>query len=256
MISAVVLSRNDEENIERTLGSLAWCDEVLVVDDYSDDETATIAINLGATVYKRHLEDDFAAQRNYALRKARHPWVLFVDSDETVSPELAKEIRGIADTAILDNDPNGYYVSRRDYFLGTWLTSGETGRVRLLRLGRKDRGEWNRTVHETWDIEGRKGTLREPLLHYPHQDVAQFLDSINRYSTINADYLHKQGVIEPTWRIVVNPVGKFIHNYLIRAGFRDGMPGAIMAIMMSMHSFLTRGKLWMRWHAASSRSSS
>ncbi|MBM3284233.1 glycosyltransferase family 2 protein, partial [Candidatus Gottesmanbacteria bacterium] len=203
---------------------------------------------------RRHLEGDFASQRNYGLSKAKGDWVLFVDADEIVSKELASEIKyrlfrlgksfsGQAKS--LSNQVTGFYLKRLDYFLGQWLRYGETGSIRLIRLARREAGTWKGRVHEHWGIEGKVGQLNNPLLHYSHKNISLFLKKINRYTDIVAQYWKEQGREITFWQILLYPLGKFIHNYLVRRGFLDGVPGLIMALMMSFHSFLTRGKLWL-----------
>lgn len=249
MITTVVLTRNDENVIERCVKSFQWCDEVIVVDDESTDGTIGIAKKYGAKIFVRKLNDDFAAQRNFGLEKATGEWVLFVDSDEIVSTELATEIKEIASLKTSRNDSLvGYYIKRKDYWGGRWLTHGETANVRLLRLARKDSGKWVQPVHEEWRVEGMVGELASPLLHYPHQNVAQFLEEINRYSTLYAQYLHSRGIKEPVWQIFGKPVAKFFVNYVGCLGFLDGTAGMVTALMMSFHSFLVRAKLWRLQH--------
>lgn len=245
MFSAVVLTHNDEAILPRCLASLSWCDEVVVIDDESTDHTPAVAKKFGARVFTRALGDDFAEQRNFGLTKAKGEWVLFVDSDEVVSDQLAREIQGLS----LDSD--GYSIKRKDWWGGRWLEHGETGNVRLLRLARKGAGKWEQPVHEVWKIDGITGELVHPLLHYPHQNVAQFLDEINRYSALYARFLHAQGVKEPAWAIAGKPVAKFFLNYFWRLGFLDGAPGVVVALMMSFHSFLVRGKLLSLWQRSS-----
>jgi glycosyltransferase involved in cell wall biosynthesis len=255
MITAVVLTHNNQSTIGRTLGSLLWCDERVVIDDFSTDRTLAIAKNFKTKIYKRHLCGDFAAQRNYGLSKVKGPvrnashsdvggeWVLFVDSDEVVSTKLRKEI--LAATA--SPDIHGFFLKRQDYLFGKALKHGEVGRMKLLRLGRKGSGTWMRPVHETWNMKGITGQLSNPLYHFPHPNVAQFLDGINTYSTLNAQYLHASGVDTNVLSIIAYPTAKFFLNYIWRLGFLDGTAGIIVAIMMSFHSFLTRAKLYMLW---------
>ena len=254
MISAVILSKNNASTIQRTLVSVAWCDEIICIDDFSSDRTAGIVRKNKADVLQRHLNDDFAAQRNFGLENARGEWILFVDSDEVVSRELKEEIlekitnhnfqitkkSQISNT----NTTSGFYIKRKDFFLGRELRHGETAHVTLLRLAKRGAGIWKRPVHEDWDINGTTDTLENPLLHYPHTDVAQFITEINRYTTINAHYLNKNGVRSNLFAIVAYPAGKFFQNYFLRLGFLDNTPGCIMAILMSFHSFLTRAKLF------------
>ncbi len=243
-ISAVVLTRDNQDSIRQTLESIAFCDEILVIDDCSKDQTSTLARQSGATVYTRALNGDFAAQRNFGLTQATGDWVLFVDSDEVVSEALAKEIRDVIGKV----DVNGFFLKRQDVMWGKPLLHGETDGVRLLRLAKKGKGEWVRPVHEVWKIVGVVGTLTQPLRHFSHQNVAQFLSDINAYSTINAAYLARLKVRASWWHIFGYPAAKFIQNYIFRKGFLDGIPGMILALMMSFHSFLTRAKLWKLSH--------
>lgn len=245
MISAVVLAHNNEAIIARTLESLGWCDEVLVIDDYSRDATLNLAKKFKAQVFRRYLNGDFASQRNFGLAKAKGEWLFFIDSDEVVSPQLASEIKETISGR--RGAINGYYLKRKDFFLGRWLDHGETSRVKLLRLARKGTGVWTRPVHEIWQVKGEVGKLNHPLLHYPHPNVAQFLEEINFYSSLNAAYLKSQGIKASIWHIIGYPLAKFCLNYFWYSGFLDGMPGAIMALMMSFHSFLTRAKLYLLW---------
>ena len=243
-ISAIILTKDSADCIETAIASVMFADEVLVIDDGSRDDTVALAKKAGARVIHHLVDNDFASQRNFALSEAKGPWVLFVDADETVSTVLAKEIKKSVERI----DVNGFFLKREDTMWGKTLKHGETENVRLMRLGRKGKGVWKRPVHEVWDISGMVGTLETPLLHMPHPSVTQFLSDINRYSTINAQYLAAQNTPVSWWQIIAYPVGKFFQNYVVRQGFRDGMPGMIVAMMMSFHSFLTRAKLWQRWH--------
>lgn len=242
MISAVVLTKNEKENIKECLLSLRWSDEVIVIDDYSTDGTKEIARKLGAKVFQRQLDNDFAAQRNFGLKKAKGDWILFIDADERVSPQLAQEIK----KKIKKTDRNGFYLKRKDYFGNRWLKHGETARVKLLRLAKKNSGQWKRPVHEVWQVKGKIGELRNPILHYPRPTISQFLKQINFYSSLHARALHQEGVKPNFCRIIVNPIGKFFQNYCWRLGWLDGAPGLIVALMMSLHSFLAQAKLFLK----------
>jgi glycosyltransferase involved in cell wall biosynthesis len=241
MISAVILTHNDEKTISRTLKSLQWCDERIVIDDCSHDKTLEIVKQYGVLVYTKALSGDFATQRNFGLSKATGDWIFFVDSDEVVSEELQKEIS----LAVRKDNVSGYMIRRLDTIFGRSLNHGEAGNIRLLRLAKKGTGEWKRSVHETWDIHGETQTLHEPLHHFPHPDVAQFLDEINMYSTLHAKVLYDEGIRTNGWQVWAYPLVKFKLNYILRLGFLDGMAGMIVAVMMSFHSFLARSKLYL-----------
>lgn len=245
MISAVVLVKNEEENIIRCLKSLAWCDETIIVDDYSGGETLERIKNKKIKIYKRHLNGDFASQRNFGLEKARNEWVLFVDADEVVTGELKNEIQSKLKDEHSLNKYCGFYIKRRDYFLGKWLKYGETGKMRLLRLARRDAGRWERRVHETWNIQGKIGELDSPLHHFPHKNISSFLEKINYYADIVVQCWKEEGKKIYFWEIIFYPAGKFVQNYILRLGFLDGVPGLMMAIMMSFHSYLSRAKFWL-----------
>ena len=258
MISAVVLTKNEEENIESCLKSLDWCDEIIIVDDYSKDNTLVRIKGLGFRVkgkegkikiFKRHLNGDFGAQRNFGLEKAKGEWVLFIDADEGVSEglqdEILKQVQDDLNTSVRDQI-KGYLIKRKDFFLGKWLNYGETSTVRLIRLAKKGGGNWVGKVHEEWKIEGKIIELNEPILHYPHPTNSSFLEKINKYTDIVAQYWLEQGRLISNWEIIFYPAGKFLQNYILRLGFLDGIPGLIMAAMMSFHSFLARGKLWFK----------
>lgn len=241
MVTAVVLAKNDRKSLDRTLQSLMWCSERIVVDDYSHENIAPVAKKYAARYYKRRVNEDFAAQRNFALSKARYPWVFFVDSDEVVTHELASEI---STEVKVSGDVVGYYVQRIDYLFGKRMQFGETRKMLLLRLAKKSAGQWVRPVHEVWEVQGKVKTLETPLVHNPHPTVGSFLTDINRYSTINAQHLYDTGRNVFWWHIIAYPAGKFLQNYIGRKGYKDGMPGLLQAGMMSLHSFLTRAKLW------------
>lgn len=241
MLSAVVLAHNNEKTILRTIESLHFCDEIIVIDDQSTDATGEISRKAGANVVSHALHEDFAGQRNFALTKTKGDYILFVDSDEVVPIPLAQEIS----ESIKANEVDGYFLKRTDYLYGKPLRFGETQSVRLLRLAKKNAGSWERAVHEVWEIHGKTKTLENPIQHYPHPTLHEFIEDINRYSTLHAEELAKEGK-KATWlQIILYPKAKFFVNYVYKQGFRDGMPGLILALMMSFHSFLARGKLYL-----------
>ena len=246
MISAVILTKNEEQNITKCLDSVKWCDEIIVVDDNSEDQTIEIAEKYKTTIYKRSLNNDFSAQRNFGLSKTKNEWVLFVDADEIISDALTYEISN----AITFKDQslrnfNGFYIKRSDFIWGRMLKYGETGRIKLLRLGRKNYGVWQGKAHEEWKIEGLIGNLTNPILHFPHQTLKEFLKEINFYTDIRAKELKTKNFNVSTPSILLYPLGKLILNYIFKRGFMDGMQGLVFAIIMSFHSFLVRSKLWL-----------
>ena len=244
MISAVILSHNAARTIRDAIHAVSWCSDVLILDDNSTDDTPKIAKKLGSRLISHSLNNDFAAQRNFALSLATNQWIFFVDSDEVVPKNLREEIEQRVGK---EQGVNGYFVKRTDVFFGKKLLHGEQGNVKLLRLAKKNAGQWDRPVHEAWHITGKVGILENPILHYPHDNVAQFLDTINDYSTQNARYLFSKGKHVSWLEIAAYHTAKFFKDYIFLGGFLDGTEGAIAAIMMSFHSFLSRAKLWQLW---------
>ncbi len=244
MISAVILTKNEEKNIVDCLESLSWCDEIIIVDDNSDDRTLEVAKKMVAKVFTRSLNNIFSAQRNFGLEKASRDWVLFIDADERVSKELKEEIK----SKIKSNNSKGYQIKRTDTIWGRKLKYGETGNIVLLRLARKNNGRWEGKVHEKWKVEGRIDVLKNHLDHYPHPTISEFLSDVNFYTDLRANELFERRARSNFISILFYPVAKFLNNYFLKQGFLDGMQGLVFAIMMSFHSFLVRGKLWYLWN--------
>jgi glycosyltransferase involved in cell wall biosynthesis len=254
MLSVVVLAKNEEGDIGECLKTLIWADEILVINDESTDNTVSIIENLKSKnendkdkirIFTRNLNGDFSKQRNFGLEKSKGEWVLFVDADERVSSELKSEIQSIIHHSPLTI--NGYSLKREDHLFGKTLKHGENGSVRLLRLGKREAGKWEGKVHETWNIKGKTEELDNPLEHYPHQTISAFLEKINDYSTLRAEELYEQGIKTNLFLILAYTKGKFLQDYFLKLGFLDGMPGLIVALLMSFHSFLVRSKLYLLW---------
>lgn len=250
MISAIILTKNEEKNIFECLKSISWCDEIIVIDDSSTDKTLKIVKEFkhsNLTLFEHLLEHDFSKQRNFGLDKAKGDWILFIDADERVSETLRDEIKNLISNSDRTEKLNGFYIRRVDFIWGKDLRYGETGNIKLLRLARKDSGRWEGKVHEEWKIKGNVGELTNPLIHYPHQSISEFLKDINFYTGLRAQELYRRGERANFLSILIYPKMKFIQNYFLKLGILDGMEGLIFAITMSFHSFLVRGKLWSLW---------
>ncbi len=239
--SAIVLTKNEEKNIKKCLEGLAWCNEILVVDDSSTDKTVQIAESLRARVCKKALNNDFAKQRNFGLKKAKNKWVLFIDADEVVSPKLAREIQ----KKVGKDGSVGFYLQRSDFLFGRQLKHGESGNIKLLRLAQKNAGTWQRNIHETWKIKGKTGSLNEPLVHYPHPTIAEFIDHLNFHSSLHAIENEKEGKKPSIFKVFFYPLAKFLNNYFLKKGFLDGIQGFLAALLISWHSFLAWSKAWL-----------
>lgn len=249
-VSAVVLTKNEEKEIFECLSGLKWCDEVVVIDDCSNDTTVELAKKAGAKVIINSLDNDFSKQRNFALSKASNDWILFIDSDERFSTALVAEISNL--NSGIFNKYDGFYIRRIDSIWGKELKNGEAGRIKLLRLAKKNSGNWIGKVHEIWEIKGKTSQLKNPIMHYPHKNINDFLKGINTYTDIRAKELYDRKIKINFSLIFFYPFAKFFNNYFVKLGIMDGIPGIIHATMMSFHSFLTRGKLWLMWNKKSS----
>lgn len=242
-ISAIVITKNEEKNIKKCLDSLNFVDEVIVIDDKSTDKTLEIVKSYTTKVYSRESEGNFSLQRNFGLDKAKGDWILFIDADEIVTPNLKNEIIQVAGDPL--NKNSGYLLHRKDILWGKQLNYGEWGRTKLLRLAGNKTGKWKRRVHEYWDIKGSISTLNYPLLHYPHTNLREFLQHINYFSTLHANANMAEKKHSTIVKIILWPIFKFIKNWIILLGFLDGSRGFIVALMMSIHSFLAWSKLWL-----------
>jgi len=242
-LSIVILTKNEEKNINNAIESASFANEILVIDDNSTDDTTAIAVKAGAKVIRRKLNNNFSSQRNYGIQEAKGDWVLFLDADEIISRELRKEI----DKAINNNKNSVYYIKRRDIFWGRGLKYGElwnSYRKGFIRLVKKDSGLWKHPIHETYDYKGSFGRLDGFIDHYSHEGIKDFIEKVNIYSSIRAKELNNNGNTTNIFKVFIYPIGKFKANYLFKLGFLDGIPGFIYAFMMSLHSFLVRAKLY------------
>lgn len=249
-LSVIILTKNEEKNILDCLETVLWADQIIIVDDNSEDRTLEIAKSQNIKhleIVRSNLQADFSRQRNYVLSQAKHEWVMYVDADERVTDGLRREIN---DFLIEEkNEPKfeGMYIKRKDMLWGKLLRHGETGNINLLRFAKKDAGKWQGRVHEKWVVEGKIDIFENYILHLPHQTVAEFLQEINFYTSIRATELFEQNQKTSLLQIIFYPKAKFLVNYFLKLGFLDGLEGLVFAILMSLHSFLVRGKLWLLW---------
>ena len=241
-ISSVIITKNEQKNLTKCLESLSFSDEIIIIDDYSNDKTLEIARDYKTKIFQRKLNRNFAEQRNFGLSKARSKWIFFIDADEEVPVDLRNEIIQITSDPL--NTKKGFYLKRKDYLYSNKLEYGEWGNQKILRLIKNGSGKWVRDVHEVLKVDGKVGTLKSELNHYPHKTLNEFIKSVNLFSTIHASSNKKEEKRTNVFKIVFYPFFKFIYNWIIRGGFKDKDYGFIMSLMMSFHSFLAWSKLW------------
>lgn len=240
-LTAIILTKNSEQTLQNCLDSVQFADEVLVIDDFSEDETVNIAKKNGARVVQNHLADDFAQQRNFAQTQTDSEWLLHIDSDEVVPEALAQEIKNFI------NKPTSRAASlcRQDIFLGKKLAYGEVEQAYkkgFIRLIQAHSGVWKGKVHEKFMID-TSFKFSQPLIHYPHQNIKEFIQHVDIYSSLRAKELYIQHQPFSLFQMIFFPFGKFFWTFIMKKGFLDGPSGFVYSFMMSFHSFLVRAKL-------------
>jgi glycosyltransferase involved in cell wall biosynthesis len=240
-LSAVVVTFNEEERLRACLESVAWADEIVVVDALSTDKTAQIAREFTDRVFVRPWPG-FAAQKNFGLEQATGEWILSLDADEEVSRELKEEILGaLASSA----GATGYQVPRRNIMWGRWIRHGGLYPDWQLRLFQRGQGRFvNRAVHESVDVIGPVERLRAPLLHRSYRGLADFVARADRYSTLAAEEWVRSGRPARAGDLVLRPAGRFVSMYVVRAGFLDGWRGFLLAVLYAYYVFIRSAKVW------------
>jgi glycosyltransferase involved in cell wall biosynthesis len=240
-LTVTVITRNEAGNIDAALSSVSWADEIIVVDAESTDGTADIARR-----YTPHVDvrpwPGYSAQKNYAASRASNDWILSLDADERVTPELAGEIRTVLAAGA---QARGYRMPRLTWYLGRWIRSTDWYPDYQLRLYDRRAGRWNgRRVHESVQLEGTAGRLRHPLRHYAYRDISHHLATIDRYTTLAAEQWASEGRGASLAGIALHPPLAFLRNYVLRRGFADGAPGLLVSALNSYYVFLKLAKLW------------
>jgi glycosyltransferase involved in cell wall biosynthesis len=240
-ISAVIITFNEEENIQDAIRSVSWADEVVVVDCGSADRTVEIAKTAGAKTYKKEWKG-YIAQKNWANGKAVKEWILSLDADERVTPELKMEILHIMETG---TEMDGYYIPRRARFLGRYIRHCHWYPDYQLRLFRKNKSVWTGgLVHERVEVEGKIGRLNNDLIHFTYKDIADQTEKLNRYSSLWALDAFKAGRKTGILNIIMSPAATFMNIYFFRLGILDGFPGFVISRNLAYYSFQKKIKLY------------
>ena len=238
-LSAVLITRNAASVLEPCLESLAFADEIVIVDSGSSDRTPEIARERGARLVPKEWLG-YGRQKQFAVEQAKHDWVLCVDADERVSPELAASIAA----AMLAPVSAVYRMPRRNRFLGRWLSHGEGYPDWSPRLFNRQNARWNDDlVHEKVLFAVTPGTLTGDLMHDSSDDLSAYLERQNRYTTLAARQAFEQGRGAGLFHLLFSPVVRFIKFYLLRLGFLDGLPGLLHISIGCMNSYLKYAKL-------------
>lgn len=245
-LSIVLITQNEAANLPRTLASVSWAQEIVVLDSGSTDVTLEIARAAGAKICSEPWKG-FGAQKNSALARATGDWVLSLDADEEVSPALAREIQ-----ALLAGEPafQAYRIPRLNHFLGTPLRHGGYWPDPKLRLFARGAARFEeRAVHETMQAAGPVGTLKGHLIHHCYPTLDDYIEHMNRYSSAGARMLVEAGRAPRStagllWQAVLNPVATFAYNYFVRLGFLDGRAGLLQHLNHSVYIHWKYVKAW------------
>lgn len=272
-VSVVMITRNEEKHMEKCLESINWADDIVIVDSFSEDKTVEIAKKFNCKVFQKDFIG-FGPLKNYAVSKASNRWILNLDADERITPELENEIR-----KILENpDYDGYYISRKSYIGKKWIKHAGQWPDHQLRLFRKDKGKFQeKMLHERVEINGKIGYIKNPMLHYNFLGWTHYIKKMNSYTTREAhDLLSKKfvwlypwkgikaffreyrkqrsngnsriysyvlarnsiGNYELKWTVPFKPFYAFFRFYVVQQGFRDGMHGFVWAVVCGFYRFM------------------
>jgi glycosyltransferase involved in cell wall biosynthesis len=242
-VSGCVIARDDASRIEACLASLAWTDEtVVVIDERSRDATEPLARRAGARIL-RHVYQGNLEQKNFALDQLKTDWVVALDADEALSPELSARLRDR-----LASDPDGLdgiELNRVTRHLGRWIRHGDFHPDWQLRVFRRSRGRWaGSNPHGRVRVAGRVERLAGDLEHASYHDLADQLARVQEYSRVEAEQLHRRGRRARISDLCLRPPARFLRAYLLKAGFLDGVPGFVIAAVTAFHVFLKYAKLW------------
>jgi len=239
-ISVAIITKNEEANIRGCLESVRWADDIVVVDSGSTDRTLAICREFPARIFAEEWKG-FARQKNSAIAKTQHEWVLSLDADERVTENLKEEI---LHTLEADSSPDGFFIARKNFFLGKWIKYCGWYPDRNLRLFRKGRGLFEeREVHERILVQGPVGYLREPLEHHTYRTLSDFILRLDRYSSLAAREMMREGRRFRRRDWFFRPPLTFLQMYLLRAGFLEGYWGFLLCTLYAFYTLIKYSKL-------------
>lgn len=243
-LSVAIVAKDEADRLPDAIRSARFADEIVVLDSGSADDTAALAVSLGARVV--HTDwPGFIAQKNRALEHVRHDWVLAIDADERVSPALADSIRA----ALQRPRASGYQMRRLTWWEGQPVRHGTFSRDWQTRLFRRDAARWvGREPHDRAQVEGPVARLEGELHHHPYRDLGEHLATIDRYAALGAAALHAEGRRAHTWDLLIRPPWHLLRALIWRLGLLDGARGLCLAGLGATHVLLKWARLWMLQH--------
>jgi glycosyltransferase involved in cell wall biosynthesis len=256
LLSVAIIVKNEERNLARTLASVSFADEIVIVDTDSTDRTVEIAESFGARVFNRAWPG-FAAQKNFAIQQCTGDWILSLDADEEVSPELRTQLQFLLPT---QPPTDAFFLKRRNLFLGRWIKHGGYYPDPKLRLFRRSAANFtlaprfeDRPVHETIAFDGESSTLDYDLIHHAYPTLEDYLEHMDRYSTLGAQLLVEQRRTSHAaaafyWNVLLVPALTFLWNFVFRLGFLDGREGLLLHLYHSNYVSWKYAKAWRSSH--------
>ncbi|MGO9378187.1 MAG: glycosyltransferase family 2 protein [Dissulfurispiraceae bacterium] len=237
-LSIAIITKNEELNITEALESIRDFNDIVVVDSFSTDRTLEICRNYTDRIYQ-HEWMGFSTQKQKAVDYAKNDWVMILDADERVTPELKHEM--MREIAIGGNV--GFYVPRKNFFLGKWIRRSGWWPDYTLRIFRKDAGYVEpREVHEKVVINGPTAYLKNPLIHHTYTTLNDYMQKMDLYSGLAAEGILRQNGRPSSCSLIINPAAVFLKMYILRQGFRDGIHGLMLAILYAFQTFLKYAK--------------
>ncbi|MAT89114.1 MAG: lipopolysaccharide biosynthesis protein [Flavobacteriaceae bacterium] len=234
-LSVIIPTFNEASYIEAALQSVQFADEIIVIDSFSEDETVAKAKTLSTKIIERQF-DNFSNQKNAALEHATGDWVLFLDADERITHSLQFEI----EAAIQNSKFGGYKLNFPHFFINRFLYNHSND---VLRLVKREGAHFSGLVHEKLHCEGRIGKLKHPVLHFTYKGLNHFIQKKEQYAWFQAEQLHKKGKKPSLWLMFLKPTYRFFSSYVLRGGFRDGIPGLVISGINAYGVFQRYAKL-------------
>lgn len=246
-LSVVISAYNEEKNIRDCLVSIKeLADEIIVVNNSSTDKTSKIAKDAGAKVFTQENDPkNIDLQKNFGFSKAKGAWILSLDADERLTPELTKEIRSrVSAKGGWASGPNGYWIPRKNYIFGKWIQSDMWWPDYQLKLFKKGKGKFEKSVHKALAIAGASEKLSNPLIHHNYISINQYLQKLASYTDIEAENLSREGY-KFNWLDAIRfPVNDFVKTFFLQKGYRDGLHGLVLSMLQAFYMEIVFAKMW------------
>ncbi len=242
-LSVTIITLNEEENIRDCLESVKWADEIIVIDSESTDKTVDICKEYTEKIYLEREWHGFGKQKNLCIEKAKGPWILNIDADERITPELKKEVEHVLSGG--QGRYSGFYIPRKSFFIGKWIRYCGWYPDYNLRLFRKDKGRFSeRLVHESVELKEKAGYLKNPLEHYTYKSIGDYLLRAEKYSKLAAEEMLKNGKTVNYFDILLRPLSTFLKMFILKRGFLEGYRGLILSYLYASYTLSKYAKLW------------